>query len=123
MKDRWGYIERSLYVSILCRLNSVLFLSLSILVAMHFHLSISPLPSPHFFLPRSKFEFRRLKVPELKHILKGKRIPYTEKRREEFVLFTTGTRLVVAGPGYSAVTQVLWLQPEFSSSLFWMITK
>ena len=35
---------------------------------------------------RSKFEFRRLKVPELKHILKGKRIPYTEKRTEEFVL-------------------------------------
>ena len=35
---------------------------------------------------RSKFEFRRLKVPELKHILKGKRIPYTEKRIEEFVL-------------------------------------
>ncbi len=36
---------------------------------------------------RSKFEFRRLKVPELKHILKGKRIPYTEKRTEEFVFF------------------------------------
>ena len=35
---------------------------------------------------RSKFEFRWLKVPELKHILKGKRIPYTEKRTEEFVL-------------------------------------
>ena len=33
-----------------------------------------------------KFEFRRLKMPELKHILKGKRIPYTEKRTEEFVL-------------------------------------
>ena len=33
---------------------------------------------------RSEFEFRRLKVPELKHILKGKRIPYTEKR----VIFT-----------------------------------
>ncbi len=26
---------------------------------------------------RSHFKFRRLKVPELKHILKGKRIPYT----------------------------------------------
>ena len=33
---------------------------------------------------RSKFELRRLKVPELKHFLKGK--PYTEKRTEEFVL-------------------------------------
>ena len=31
---------------------------------------------------RSKFEFRRLKVPELKHILKGKRIPYTEKEQK-----------------------------------------
>ena len=52
---------------------------------------------------RSKFEFRRLKVPELKHILKGKRrrrrrtiyfqqrIPYTEKRTEEFVLLDERT--------------------------------
>ena len=35
---------------------------------------------------RTKFELRRLKVPELKHFLKRKRIPYTEKRTEEFVL-------------------------------------
>ena len=40
---------------------------------------------------RSKFEFRGLKVPELKHILKGKRIPYTEKRTEEFVLLDERT--------------------------------
>ena len=40
---------------------------------------------------RSKFEFRRLKVPELKHILKGKRIHYTEKRTEEFVLLDERT--------------------------------
>ena len=40
---------------------------------------------------RSKFELRRLKVPELKHFLKGKRIPYTEKRTEEFVLLNERT--------------------------------
>ena len=40
---------------------------------------------------RSKFEFRRLKVPELKHILKGKIIPYTENRTEEFVLLNETT--------------------------------
>ena len=40
---------------------------------------------------RSKFELRRLKVPELKHFLKGKRIPYTEKRTEEFVLLDERT--------------------------------
>ena len=40
---------------------------------------------------RSKFEFRSLKVPELKHILKGKRIPYTKKRTEEFVLLDERT--------------------------------
>ena len=40
----------------------------------------------------SKFEFRRLKVPELTHILKGKRIPYTEKRTEEFVLLDERTK-------------------------------
>ena len=34
----------------------------------------------------SKFEVRRLKVSELKHILKGKMIPHTEKRTEELVL-------------------------------------
>ena len=39
---------------------------------------------------RSKFELRRLKVPELKHF-KGKRIPYTEKRTEEFVLLDKRT--------------------------------
>ena len=47
---------------------------------------------------RSKFELRRLKVLELKHFLKGKRIPYTEKT-------STTTTSTVAGPGYSAVTQ------------------
>ncbi len=31
---------------------------------------------------RSKFELRRLKVPELKHFLRGKRIPYTEKEQK-----------------------------------------
>ena len=31
---------------------------------------------------RSKFELRRLKVSELKHFLKGKRIPYTEKEQK-----------------------------------------
>ena len=41
---------------------------------------------------RSKFELRRLKVPELKHFLKGKRIPYTEKRTEEFVLLLLDER-------------------------------
>ena len=40
---------------------------------------------------RSKFEFRRLKVPELNHILKGKMIPYTENRTEEFVLLNERT--------------------------------
>ena len=45
---------------------------------------------------RSKFELRRLKVPELKHFLKGKRIPYTEKRTEEFVLLDERTE---SGPG------------------------
>ena len=40
---------------------------------------------------RSKFELRRLKVPELKYFLKGKRIPYTEKRTEEFVLLDERT--------------------------------
>ena len=40
---------------------------------------------------RSKFELRTLKVPELKHFLKGKRIPYSEKRTEEFVLCSTTT--------------------------------
>ena len=40
---------------------------------------------------RTKFELRRLKVPELKHFLKGKRIPYTEKRTEEFVLLDERT--------------------------------
>ena len=39
---------------------------------------------------RSKFELRRLKVPELKHFLKGKRIPYTEKE-QEFVLLDERT--------------------------------
>ena len=48
---------------------------------------------------RSKFELRRLKAPELKHILKGKRIPYTEKRTEEFVLLD-GRHCHIAGdPG------------------------
>ena len=40
---------------------------------------------------RSKFELPRLKVPELKHFLKEKRIPYTEKRTEEFVLLDERT--------------------------------
>ena len=40
---------------------------------------------------RSKFELSRLKVPELKRFLKGKRIPYTEKRTEEFVLLDERT--------------------------------
>ena len=43
---------------------------------------------------RSQFELRRLKVPELKHFLKGKRIPYwayTERRTEEFVLLDERT--------------------------------
>ena len=40
---------------------------------------------------RSKFELRRLKVLELKHFLKGKRIPYTEKITEEFVLLDERT--------------------------------
>ena len=30
-------------------------------------------------------------MPELKHFLKGKRIPYTEKRAEEFVLLDERT--------------------------------
>ncbi len=40
---------------------------------------------------RIKYELCRLKVPELKHFLKGKRIPYTEKRTEEFVLLDERT--------------------------------
>ena len=38
-----------------------------------------------------QFELHRLKVPKLKHFLKGKRIPYTEKRTEEFVLLDERT--------------------------------
>ena len=40
---------------------------------------------------RRNFEYRRLKVSELKLILKGKRIHYTEKRTEEFVLLDERT--------------------------------
>ena len=40
---------------------------------------------------RSKFKLCRLKVPELKNFLKGKRIPYPEKRTEEFVLLDERT--------------------------------
>ena len=39
----------------------------------------------------ARSELPRLKVPELKHFLKGKRIPYTEKRTEEFVLLDERT--------------------------------
>ena len=39
----------------------------------------------------SKFEFHRLKVPELKRILLGKRIPHTEKRTEQLVLLDERT--------------------------------
>ncbi len=40
---------------------------------------------------RNKFKLRTMKVPELKHFLKGKRIPYSEKRTEEFVLLDERT--------------------------------
>ena len=43
---------------------------------------------------RSKFELSGLKVPELKHFLKGKRIPYTEKRTEELYYY-----YYCSGPG------------------------
>ena len=39
----------------------------------------------------SKFEFRRLKVPELRRILKGKRIHTLTKSTEEFVLLDERT--------------------------------
>ena len=59
---------------------------------------------------RSKFEFRRLKVPELKHILKGKRIPYTEKKPEEFVLLDERTE------SWEGVTLIINKFPDRSDS-------
>ena len=44
---------------------------------------------------RSKFELRRLKVPELKHFLKGKRIRYTEKRTRLVLLVVLVLLLLV----------------------------
>ena len=64
----------------------------------------------------SKFEVRRLKVPESKHKLKGNRMPNTEKRKEGLVLLDerseglyedyviTSIISSLTAPLYSAVT-------------------
>ena len=46
----------------------------------------------------SKFEFRKLKVPELKHILKGKRIPTLKKNRRVGTATEPATMPLPLGP-------------------------